>query len=48
MKKSEMIGKLIEIEKEQDPKEATTITMNYVYYLKKLKRLVEVGDVELK
>jgi len=47
MKKSEFIQKLIEIEKEQNPKENETITMPYIYYLEKLKRLVEIGDVEL-
>ena len=45
MKKSEMIGKLIEIEKEEEEK--TTITMDYIHYLEKIKRLVEQGDVEL-
>lgn len=46
MKKSEMIGQLIEIEKETQ--EETTITMNYIHYLEKLKRLLEIGDVDLK
>lgn len=46
MKKSELIQKLIDIE-EESAKADTTITMNYLYYLKKLKRLVEIGDVEL-
>jgi len=45
MKKSELIQKLIEIEKEQG--ENATITMNYIHYLKKLKKLIEVGDIEL-
>jgi len=46
MKKSELIQKLIEIEKKQGNEKAT-ITMNYIYYLEKLKKLVEVGDIEL-
>ena len=45
MKKSEIIQKLIEIERERG--ENTTITMNYIDYLKKLKKLIEIGDVEL-
>jgi len=48
MKKSEIFEKLIEIEKKQDPDEKQTITMGYVYYLRKLKKLVEVGDIEVK
>ena len=45
MKKSELIEKLIELEKEQKGK--TKITMDYIHYLQKLKRLVQIGDVEL-
>jgi len=47
MKKTELIQSLIEIEKEQDPKGETTITMNYVNYLKKLKKMIECGDIEI-
>lgn len=46
MRKSEVIGKLIEIEKEQIEK--ARITMDYIHYLEKIKRLVEMGDCELK
>jgi len=46
MKKSELIGKLIAIEKEM--KQDRTITMNYIHYLEEQKRLVEIGDIELK
>ncbi len=46
MKKSELIQKLIEIEKEKNEK--STITMDYISYLKMQKRLVETGDIELK
>jgi len=45
MKKSEFIGKLIEIEESKN--ENATITLSYISYLKQQKRLVEVGDVEL-
>jgi len=45
MKKSEFIQKLIEIEKEMG--ENVTITMNYIYYLNKLKKLIKEGDIEL-
>jgi len=47
MKKTELIQSLIEIEKEQDPKSETKITMNYVNYLKKLKKMIECGDIEI-
>jgi len=46
MKKSEFLQRLIEIEKEK--KENTTITMPYINYLEEQKKLVEIGDVELK
>ena len=45
MKKSELIQKLIEIEEAEG--ENVTITMNYIDYLKKLKKLIKEGDVEL-
>ena len=46
MKKSELIQELIKIEEAKG--ENITITMNYIDYLKKLKKLIEIGDVELK
>ena len=45
MKKSELIQKLIEIEEAKE--ENATITMNYISYLKKIKKLIEEGDIEL-
>lgn len=48
MKKSELIQQIIEIEKEKNPKENETITMGYINYLKKIKKLIEVGDIEIK
>jgi len=45
MKKSELIQKLIDIEKEN--KEKATITMDYIWYLEKQKKLVKIGDIEL-
>lgn len=48
MKKSEVIQNLINIEKEIDPKKESTITMGYIHYLKQIKKLIEVGDIEIK
>jgi len=45
MKKSKLIQKLIEIEEQE--KLTCTITMNYITYLKKLKNILEIGDIEL-
>ena len=45
MKKSEMIKKLIKIEKQSGEK--TTISMPYIYYLEKQVRLLEIGNVEM-
>ena len=45
--KIDMMGKLIKIEEENDPK--ATITMNYVHYLKvKLKLMEEIRDLGVK
>jgi len=44
MKKSELIQKLIEIEEKRGD---ATITMNYIHYLKKLKKLIEEGDIDI-
>jgi len=46
MKKSEMLKKLIEIEKEKN--KHTTITMNYIDYLEEQVKLIEIGDIDLK
>jgi hypothetical protein len=48
MKKSEMIQMLIEIEESDVKNIGTTITMNYIEWLKIQKRLIEIGDVEIK
>jgi len=45
MKKSELIQELIKIE--QEIGENATITMSYTHYLEKIKRIVEMGDVEI-
>lgn len=45
MKKSELINKLIEIEKES--KEDAKITMSFLHYLKMKKLLLEIGDIEI-
>ena len=48
MKKSELIQKIVNIEKEKDPEQKTTISMGYIHYLEEIKKLVEVGDIDLK
>ncbi len=40
-----MIQKLIDIEEEN--KENSTITMSYINYLKKLKRVCEIGNCDM-
>ena len=45
MKKSELIQKLIEIEREKG--ENATITLNYIDYLEKIKKFIQEGDKEL-
>ena len=47
MKRSEMMQKMIDILNTTE-KRNTTITMNYLEYLKEQKRLVEEGDIDLK
>ena len=46
MKKSEIIQKLINIEKEKGEK--MTITLDYINYLESQKKLIEIGDIEIK
>jgi len=46
MKKSEIIQKLINIEKEKGEK--MTITLDYINYLEEQKKLIEIGDIEIK
>lgn len=47
MKKSEFIQKIIDIEKERGENTNVTISMNYIKYLEKMKKLVEIGDIEI-
>ena len=46
MRKSELIQKMIKIEEQSEFR--SKITMDYLAYLQMQKRLVEIGDVELK
>ena len=49
MKKSELIQTIIDMEYELQKEEGreSTITMGYVAYLKKIKKLIETGDIDL-
>lgn len=46
MKKSELLKKIIEIEESKGEK--STITLDYIYYLKEKYNLLKQGDTELK
>jgi len=47
MKKSELYGELIKFAEQDQQTLSETITMDYLVYLKKIKRLLEIGDIEI-